>query len=120
LRGQWGGKLDKSLLIRTAREVAGNLLGQLPDAQLPGDLLPDTQLSGVRLPDSRLPDSRLPDAQGPEAQPFEAQPFEALPPRPAAAGTGLEVTDHPGPLSGPPSATVPGVPAARPGDPGGW
>jgi hypothetical protein len=115
LRGQWGGKLDKSLLIRTAREVAGNLLGQLPDAQLPGDLLPDTQLSGVRLPDSRLP-----DAQGPEAQPFEAQPFEALPPRPAAAGTGLEVTDHPGPLSGPPSATVPGVPAARPGDPGGW
>ena len=30
LSGEWGGKLDKSLLIRTAREVAGELSGQLP------------------------------------------------------------------------------------------
>jgi hypothetical protein len=28
LRGEWGGRLDKSLLIRTAREVAGQLAGQ--------------------------------------------------------------------------------------------
>jgi hypothetical protein len=27
LRGEWGGRLDKSLLIRTAREVAGQLAG---------------------------------------------------------------------------------------------
>ena len=27
LRGEWGGRLDKSLLIRTAREVAGQLVG---------------------------------------------------------------------------------------------
>jgi hypothetical protein len=27
LRGEWGGKLDRSLLIRTAREVAGQLAG---------------------------------------------------------------------------------------------
>jgi hypothetical protein len=29
LRGQWGGRLDKSLLIRSAREVAGGLVGRL-------------------------------------------------------------------------------------------
>ncbi len=28
LRGEWGGRLDKSLLIRTAREIAGQLAGQ--------------------------------------------------------------------------------------------
>src|ERR1017187_7890592 len=141
LRGQWGGKLDKSLLIRTAREVAGNLLGQLPDAQLSGDHLPDAQPSGVGRPDSGRPDSEWPDSEWPDAQRLEAQRLEAQrleaqrleaqrleaqrleaanPPRPPAAGTGPEVTDHLGPLSGPPSATVPGVPAARPGDPGGW
>src|SRR5882757_6764769 len=30
LRGEWGGRLDKSLLIRTAREVAGQLAGATP------------------------------------------------------------------------------------------
>jgi hypothetical protein len=29
LRGRWGGRLDRSLLIRSAREVAGNLVGRL-------------------------------------------------------------------------------------------
>ncbi len=28
LRGEWGGRLDKSLLIRTARQIAGQLAGQ--------------------------------------------------------------------------------------------
>jgi len=35
LSGEWGGKLDKSLLIRTAREVAGELSGQLAAAAPP-------------------------------------------------------------------------------------
>jgi hypothetical protein len=30
LSGEWGGKLDRSLLIRTAREVAADLVGRLP------------------------------------------------------------------------------------------
>ncbi|MEV7012436.1 hypothetical protein [Streptosporangium sp. NPDC051022] len=29
LRGQWGGRLDRSLLIRTARELAGRLVAQV-------------------------------------------------------------------------------------------
>jgi hypothetical protein len=32
LRGEWGGKLDKSLLIRTARDIAENLTSRLPAA----------------------------------------------------------------------------------------
>jgi hypothetical protein len=30
LRGEWGARLDKSLLARTARDVAGHLAGPLP------------------------------------------------------------------------------------------
>src|SRR6266516_3751817 len=36
LRGEWGGKLDKSLLIRTARQIAAHLAEQLPAAPEPG------------------------------------------------------------------------------------
>ncbi|WP_433464541.1 hypothetical protein [Spirillospora sp. CA-128828] len=32
LSGSWGGRLDRSLLIRSAREVAGELAGRLPGA----------------------------------------------------------------------------------------
>jgi hypothetical protein len=35
LRGEWGGRLDKSLLIRTARDVAGQLAGQPVSAPSP-------------------------------------------------------------------------------------
>ena len=38
LRGSWGGKLDKSMLIRTAREIAGRLAAELP--VLPGSAHP--------------------------------------------------------------------------------
>jgi hypothetical protein len=35
LRGEWGGRLDKSLLVRTARDVAGQLAGPLPALSMP-------------------------------------------------------------------------------------
>ena len=35
LRGEWGGRLDKSLLVRTARDVAGHLAGPLPALSMP-------------------------------------------------------------------------------------
>jgi hypothetical protein len=37
LAGQWGGKLDKSMLMRSARELAGQLVAGLPD---PDDAAP--------------------------------------------------------------------------------
>lgn len=50
LSGRWGGRLDRSLLIRSAREVAGDLLGRLPSAghapQQPAP--PDVQNGGPR------------------------------------------------------------------------
>ena len=42
LSGEWGGKLDKSLLIRTAREIAGELSAQLPAGAAPGRPAPAT------------------------------------------------------------------------------
>ena len=42
LRGEWGGKLDKSLLIRTARDIAERLVGRLPAGPVPAaDREPD-------------------------------------------------------------------------------
>ena len=35
LRGEWGGRLDKSLLVRSARDVAGQLVGPLPALSMP-------------------------------------------------------------------------------------
>nr|BFE86541.1 hypothetical protein GCM10020093_091420 [Planobispora longispora] len=34
LRGQWGGRLDRSLLIRTARELAGRLASHVGPGRL--------------------------------------------------------------------------------------
>jgi len=35
LRGEWGGRLDRSLLVRTARDVVGQLAGPLPALSMP-------------------------------------------------------------------------------------
>ncbi|MQY07348.1 hypothetical protein [Actinomadura macrotermitis] len=47
LSGQWGGKLDRSLLIRSAREVAGDLAGRL--AARPGRAPAGAEPPPVRL-----------------------------------------------------------------------
>ena len=65
LRGQWGGKLDRSLLIRTAREIASYLVARLPDARPPDARPPDARPPDARPPDARLPD-RLPDVRPPD------------------------------------------------------
>jgi hypothetical protein len=59
LRGEWGGKLDKSLLIRTARDIAENLVARLPETPqaLPvPQPQPGRRHSAVLAPDSE-PDS---------------------------------------------------------------
>ncbi|GAA3444246.1 hypothetical protein [Planomonospora venezuelensis] len=40
LRGQWGGRLDRSLLIRTARELAGRLAAQVAPGRLAAQVAP--------------------------------------------------------------------------------
>jgi hypothetical protein len=142
LRGQWGGKLDKSLLIRTAREIAGHLAAQLADAQLPDAAGPAPQraASGGPAPlRSASQEPAPPRSAGWEPALLPSAAEESAPqrttareesspgrttaseprtgrhigPQAAAEGeAGREVPDHLGPLSGPPSATVSGGPVS--------
>src|SRR3984957_13541418 len=84
LSGEWGGKLDKSLLIRTAREVAGELSGQLPA----GPAAP-RQAGAARPPAAAHP----PAAHSAPAVP----PASVLPPVPAPASNPLAAPAAPEP-----------------------
>jgi hypothetical protein len=70
LRGEWGGKLDKSLLIRTARDIAEHLVGRLP-------AIPAAGLNGGR--DGGPNSSPNPGpARGPDGGPATAAAGEPL------------------------------------------
>jgi hypothetical protein len=75
LRGIWGGKLDKTLLIRSAREVAGQLAArrQPADRQQP-------RLDSLLPPDPPLPPDPQPSPLGSQAPP--AEPWQAPVPVP--------------------------------------
>jgi hypothetical protein len=75
LSGEWGGKLDKSLLIRTARQVAAQLAGQLPAGAGAGAALP----AGISPPSPVRADSAPP----PMAPPPVQQPPVIPSPRPS-------------------------------------
>ncbi|MEW2356915.1 hypothetical protein [Spirillospora sp. NPDC029432] len=73
LSGRWGGRLDRSLLIRSAREVAGTLVGRLgtaapvpPQAGHAQD--PYTQGPYTQGPYTQGPYTQDPPAQGAHAQ----------------------------------------------------
>ncbi len=87
LRGEWGGRLDKTLLIRTARETAQQLVASLPAA--------------------RDDDSGPEQAPSPSARPKSARPRSVQGPYPPAGhqqypSTGQQYPQGPGP-QGPPS-----------------
>jgi hypothetical protein len=87
LRGQWGGRLDRSVLIRSARELAATLGRRLAPAQ-PGG------------------------AQEPMAAPASPSPPPPVAPPPPAPGTRAL---PPGVLSGPPPSAPPSnAPPASP------
>jgi MinD-like ATPase involved in chromosome partitioning or flagellar assembly len=90
LRGTWGGKLDKSLLIRTAREAAGRLTAFRPSA--PAD---DAQQS---LDQARPTAGQPPLPYGPEP---------GTVPAPPAPPTGPVPTFHPRHASGSPAPQSP-------------
>jgi hypothetical protein len=62
LRGQWGGRLDRSLLIRTARELAGRLVARVPVA--PGTAAPAEPAEPAGPAGSAAPQSVRPAADG--------------------------------------------------------
>jgi hypothetical protein len=85
LSGEWGGKLDRSLLIRTAREVAAQLVGRLAAGPEPAAVAyPPASLPPASLPPASLPPASLPPASLPRGGPAAVSPLPA--PAPAAPG----------------------------------
>jgi hypothetical protein len=66
LRGEWGGKLDKSLLIRTARDIAENLVARLPETAPEPQPLPPSPAPAHHQP---LPPSQAPAHHQPQMHP---------------------------------------------------
>jgi MinD-like ATPase involved in chromosome partitioning or flagellar assembly len=99
LSGEWGGNLDRTMLIKTAREVARQLVQGLPPIGNPAEPGP-----------AAMP----PHAQPQAAQPQTAQPQAAYA-QPAPRGTRLATGPQPaaGPHPGWSSGTAPQPAAAR-------
>ena len=127
LRGQWGGRLDKSLLIRSARELAGGLLGRLTVPGSPAGSLPPPVTAAPLVPPPGTQRSRQsgprpahaaqPDRSGPLASPAVAPQHRPAPASPSAAPhNGAEATppSTPTPRPAPSRETAP--PGAPPGE----
>ena len=80
LGGQWGGKLDKTMLIRTAREIAQQLAASLPGAH------DDTAQSAAAQPQPAQPQypPGPPYPAGPQYPAGQQQPYPPTPQYPAA------------------------------------
>ncbi len=104
LRGEWGGKLDKSLLIRTARDTAEHLAARLPAGRVPAaDGAPDRGGYPAR-PAQPYP--------GGPAQPYPAQPAQPYPAQPAQPHPGDPAQPYPAQPAQPyPAQPYPGDPA---------
>jgi hypothetical protein len=123
LRGEWSGKLDKSMFIRTARAIASDLVAALPAPSAAVDTGPQLLPSGqpARQPPADRP---APPAQQERAtepgrerapQPQSGYGTPAYRPAPGAGG----YPDPAGRLSYPPGAQPsPPYPSRSPGPPG--
>jgi len=90
LAGEWGGNLDRTLLIKTAREVAQHLLVGLPPIASPAaprppamnpEPVPSSAVPSSAVPPSAVPPSAVPpSAVPPSAVPLSAVPLSAVPP----------------------------------------
>jgi MinD-like ATPase involved in chromosome partitioning or flagellar assembly len=99
LNGEWGGNLDRTMLIKTAREVARQLVQGLPPIGNPAE-------PGPAMPSHAQPQPAHPQPAHPQPVPRGARP--ATGPQPPAAGP------HPGWSSGSPQ---PAVAASAPAEP---
>lgn len=82
LSGEWGGRLDRSMLIRTTRQVAGQLAAELPDlsGQAVQPVLPG-QPAARPVPARPVPAPSVATQPVP-AESVPARPVPAQPPRP--------------------------------------
>lgn len=79
LRGEWGGRLDKTLLIRTARETAQQLAGMLPGARDDSGPRPPAQQPQPAQQQPPGPQPPVPQ-QPPQQQPVPQPPVPGPPP----------------------------------------
>jgi len=63
LRGQWGGKLDKTLLIRSVREIAGQLVAVMPPQQAVSDQRPPYERPAGQPAPAQPAPGQQPDAE---------------------------------------------------------
>jgi hypothetical protein len=130
LRGEWGGKLDKSLLIRTARDIAESLASRLPSMPQAGPTAPTAPaVSAAAGPPARPGGPGAPaaparvtggQAQGAAAEPYVSPATWAAEPGPrhAAVRAGYPPAyEQPGPRT-PAVPNETGAAAAVPGPPG--
>jgi MinD-like ATPase involved in chromosome partitioning or flagellar assembly len=104
LRGPWGGKLDKSLLVRSVREIAGQVVATMPAqavAALPGPgsrppVAAQAAPQAEPRPDPR-PGYQEPRFERPSQPRFTAHPgYQPAPQVPPAAGPQSDGTGQPG------------------------
>ncbi|HEX5289837.1 MAG TPA: hypothetical protein VFX25_13280 [Streptosporangiaceae bacterium] len=104
LNGEWGGNLDRTMLIKTAREVARQLVEGLPPIGNPAE--PGPAMPAHAQPQPEHPQPKHPQPAFPQPAPRGARP--ATGPQPPATGP------HPGWSSGSPQPVVAASGSAAP------
>ncbi|HEY1917993.1 MAG TPA: hypothetical protein VGH27_20665 [Streptosporangiaceae bacterium] len=118
LRGEWGGKLDKSMFIRTARSIAGDLVSTLPELGTAGTASAGTAPPAGTVPaagadprvDRKTAAAPVASGTGPQAMPGwdrQSSPPPGYQPRQPSYPA-------PGPASAPQGPQGPRTPAGRP------
>ena len=118
LRGEWGGKLDKSLLIRTAREIAAHLAGQLPANAAARPAGAQAAVPAPARPAAVMPPPVTPAPVMPApVMPAPVMPAPSAPAWPAAARPEVTGAGRPGPVTTGPIPVQPPPPVrSRPAD----
>jgi MinD-like ATPase involved in chromosome partitioning or flagellar assembly len=100
LNGEWGGNLDRTMLIKTAREVAGQLVQGLPpigNPAEPGPAMPSHAQPQPALRGARPATGPQPPATGPHPGWSSGSPQPAVAPSVPAAPTPVPAMTLPGP-----------------------
>jgi hypothetical protein len=108
LSGEWGGRLDRSMLIRTAREVAAELVAGLPAGAQPAM----TGRPPAQLPRGAAAPDRTAALAAPRPVPAIPMPAALAPPGRAASSRTASSRTAPSPV--PPRPMAPSPPAAEP------
>jgi len=107
LSGEWGGSLDRTMLIKTAREVAKQLVHGLPPISHPAAAGP----SAMTAPPAPLPGARRSTGPQPAAARFTGPQPAFPPPIPASPIPASPIPASAGPQPGQASAGAPNGPA---------